>query len=81
MLTVCSNLSEFLGQLKTGLSKKMTCLQGLTAVWPYEVAQPKLILASSTIVFEQSRMAEIKYTNNMVYIMHYVLNGPRIARI
>ena len=44
-----------------GLSKKMTCLQGLAAVWPYEATRPKLISALSTIVYKQSRMAEIKF--------------------
>ena len=59
-----------------GLSKETTCLWGLTAMRPYEAAQPKLIPASSTIVYEQSRMAEIKFfiKNSGVSKNSYIIN-------
>ena len=45
--------------LTKGITKKATCIQGLKAARPCEAAQPKLILASSTIVYEQSRTVKI----------------------
>ena len=44
-----------------GVTKKVICLRGLAAVQPYEAAQPKLILASSTIIYEQSGTAKINF--------------------
>ena len=44
-----------------GVTKKAICLRGFAAVRPYEAARLKLILASSTIVYELSRTAEIKW--------------------
>ena len=45
-----------------GLSKKTTCLLGLAAMGPYKVAQSKLILASSTIIYDRLRAKQRRRT-------------------
>ena len=45
--------------LLEGVTKKTTCLRDLKATRPYKAAQPKLILALSTIVYEQNHTAKI----------------------
>ena len=60
-------------RFKTGLSKKMTCLQGLAAMPPNEAPQLKLISASSTIGYERSRMAEINFFSKNICRGHKIV--------